>query len=760
MKKSLLAVLLLASAVSAWAFDPFTVKDIRIEGIQRIEAGTVFSYLPVKVGEQMTDEKATESVKALFATGFFKDVRVEPREGILVVVVEERPAIAAIEFSGIKAFNKDDLTKSLRSIGLAESLIFDRAMLDRAEQELKRQYLGMGFYDAIIRTSVSPQERNRVSIHFTVDEGDKAKIRKINILGTKAFSEDELLDQFVLTTPGFFTWYTKNDQYSKQKLSADLENLKSFYLDQGFLEFTIESTQVSISPDRQGIYITIGLSEGERYTVSSVKLAGNLILPDEDIRKLVTVFPGDVYSRAKLTETTKAISDRLANVGYAFANVNAVPELDKIKHQANFTILVDPGQRVSVRRIDVTGNSRTRDEVIRREIRQMESAWYEGDKINKSRTRVDNLGFFDEVTIETPPVPGVTDQVDVNVKVKEKATGSLMLGAGFSSAEKVTLSASISQDNLFGSGKFTSVQVNTSKYYRTYAFSYTDPYYTIDGVSRGFDLYHRTTQTGGLSLGQYDSKSTGGGVRYGFPLTEDDYIRFGFGLDRTNIKTFDDTPQVWKDYIAQFGSTTDSITTSLGWSRNTIDSRIYPTAGAALSAGVDVGLPGTNNALKYYKVNVNASRYFPVTNRQAIMLSASYGYGAGYGNMPLPFTKNFYAGGIGSVRGYDSYSLGPIDASTGSRLGGDRQILFNAEYLFPMPGMNKDRSVRLGAFFDAGQVWGKGEKMHVQDMRASVGLSLNWSSPIGPLKFSYGNPVNKKDGDKTQRFQFTVGTAF
>lgn len=761
MKKNLLAGLVAALFVTtASAFDPFVVKDIRVEGIQRTEAGTVFSYLPVRVGDQLTDEKAAQAIKTLFATGFFKDVRLEIDGDVLVVIIEERPAIAAIDFSGMKSFKKEDLIKSLKEIGLAESRIFDRALLERAEQELKRQYLGLGHYAAEVKTTVTPLERNRVGISFAIDEGEKARIKQINIVGANAFDERELLDLFVLRTPNWLTWYTKNDQYSKQKLSGDLETLRSFYLDRGYLEFGIDSTQVSISPDKQDIYISVSLSEGEKYSVSAVRLAGELLLPEGELTKLVKVKPGDAYSREKMTETTKAISERLGNEGFAFANVNAAPEIDKDKHQVAFTIFVDPGRRISVRRINVVGNTRTRDEVVRREMRQAEGAWYEGDKINKSRTRVDRLGYFDEVTVETPAVPGVTDQVDVNVKVKEKPTGNVMIGAGFSSSEKVTLSGSVQQDNLFGSGKSVAVQLNTSKYQKTYAFSHTDPYYTIDGVSRGFDVYRRATNTDGLVLGQFNSSSFGGGVRYGMPLTEDDYVNFGVSVDATKLTLFTNSPQRWLDYVATYGNSMTTMLVSGGWGRNTIDSQIYPTQGSIFGVNGEVGLPGGTNAIKYVRTTLNHLRYVPFGKGNALKIGGEFGVASAYGGRPLLFTKNFYAGGIGSVRGYDSSSLGPVDQATGARLGGTRKLTATAEYLFRMPGLGQDKSVRLGAFVDGGQVWGADDKMRLSDLRYSAGASATWNSPFGPLKFSYARALNAKSEDKKQALQFTMGSVF
>jgi len=754
-----LFALILASSASA--FTPFVVRDIRVEGIQRTEAGTVFSYLPVKVGDTLTEDMAAQAIKALFATGFFKDVRLEVEGEVLVVLIEERPAISSLEFVGVKAFDKEQLRKGLREVGLAESRIFDRSLVERAEQELKRQYLSQGHYAAEITTTVTPLERNRVGITFGVNEGEIAKIRQINIVGAKAYREKNLLENFKLTTPGWLTWYTKNDQYSKQKLSGDLEVLRSWYLDRGYLEFNIESTQVSISPDKQDIYITINISEGEQYTVSGVKLAGELLLPEDQLLKMVTIKPGKLFSREEVTLTTKAISERLSNDGYAFANVNAAPEVDKEKKQVAFTLFVDPGRRVYVRRIQVQGNTRTRDEVIRREMRQMEAAWYDGEKINKSRARVDKLGYFDEVTVETPAVPGTTDQIDLNVNVKEKPTGNMMLGAGLSSSEGLVFSGSVNQQNLFGSGKHVGVGFNTSKINKLYSLSYTDPYYTVDGVSRGFDAYYRNTDTQkSTSIASYATNSFGGGVRYGFPIGEDNFINFGLAIDSTEIKTTVNTPARFRAFIDEHGSRYSGLIGTLGWAKDTLDSRIYPMKGYVAKVGGEVAAGG--GKLGYYRANLGYQQFFPIGRDYTLMLNGEFGFADGLRGDPLPFWKYYYAGGVGSVRGYKPGSIGPQDIETEDRLGGSRRFVGNAEFLFPMPGSGQDKSVRLGAFFDAGRIWGGQTTAFAGDdgMRYSVGLSLAWTSPLGPLKFSLGQPINKKDGDDVQRLQFQMGTMF
>jgi len=763
MKSKLLpgVIAALFAASPVLAFEPFVVKDIRVEGIQRTEAGTVFSYLPVKVGERFSEDKASQAIKSLFATGFFKDVRIEVESDVIIVLVDERPAISQVDFVGIKEFDKEALKKGLKEVGLAESRIFDRAVLERAEQELKRQYLSKGLYGVQITTTVTPLERNRVGVNFNVVEGDAAKIRQISILGNKVFKEKELVELFSLTTPGLMTWYSKSDQYSKQKLSADIEALRSFYLNRGYLDFSIDSTQVSITPDKKDIYITLSITEGEKYTVSDVKLAGNMVLPEADLQKLVKLKAGETFVRDDVTATTKAISDRLGNEGYAFANVNAAPEVDKVKREVAFTFFVDPGRRVYVRKISFAGNARTRDEVLRREIRQMEGAWYDGAAINRSKVRLDRLGYFEDVTIETPAVAGVTDQVDANFTVKERATGNLMLGAGFSSAEKVILSASIAQQNLFGTGNAMTLQMNTGRINRTIALSFTNPYWSIDGVSMGWDIYQRNVDPTSLSVATYKSSSIGGGVRFGYPIAEDDRINFGLSVDQTTIKVYDTSPAPYISFVNTFGDTARSLVATAGWGRDRRDSFLYPTSGVYQRASVEVATPVLD--MRYVRASYQHQRWFPFGGGHALMLNGDLGYAHGYDGKELPFYKNFYAGGIGSVRGYQQSTLGPhyTDSSGYVRsLGGNRRAIANAEYYFPMPGGGKDKSMRLSVFADTGYVWAADDKVRASDLRYSTGLAFSWSSPVGPLKFSLGHALKKEEGDRTQKFQFQLGTVF
>lgn len=776
MKKKLLAgVIATLVAVSASAFEPFTVKDIRVDGIQRTEAGTVFSYLPIKVGDTMTDEKAAQAIKALFATGFFKDVRIEIDGGVVVVAVEERPAIAQIDFVGLKEFDKEQLTKGLKEAGFAISRSFDRSMLERAEQELKRQYLTRGKYGVAITTTVTPLERNRVSVNFSIDEGVAAKIKQINIVGNQSFDEDDLLENFQLQTPNWVSWYTKNDQYSKQKLSADLETLRSFYLNRGFLEFNVESTQVSISPDKKDIYIAINISEGERYLVSSIKLAGDLILPEDEFRAAMKIKPGDVFSRESLNESTKVISEKLSAKGYAFANVNAAPELNKEKRQVAFTVFVDPGRRTYVRRINIAGNTKTRDEVIRQEMRQMEGGWYDDERVKLSRQRIDKTDYFSEVNVETPPVPGTTDQVDVNVSVTEKSTGSVSVGAGYSQSEGVILSGAISQSNIFGSGKFVSLQVGTGKINRAIGIGYTNPYFTVDGVSQGFDLYHKRTDPQDLGY-VYATESTGGGVRFGIPISEKQSISFGAGIDYTKV-TIDYhkedsnhnlvTPLQYRKFSDEFCNSQDScanvsLPLTAGWKYDTKDSAINPTRGAYQSLAFEVSPAGD---IKYYKATYQHQRFFPVTRNWTLMLNGELGYAKGLGGQAMPFYKNFYAGGPGSVRGYEASSLGPYQLDSDGdvvHLGGTKRVIFNAELSVPVPGFGADKSLKFGPFFDAGQVFGEsgGEVKDAGSIRMSAGLAATWISPLGPFKFSLAQPLNDSNDDKLQRFQFQMGQTF
>jgi len=756
--KALLALFAALFAHVALAFEPFVVKDIRVEGVQRTEAGTVFSYLPIKVGDRVDDEKASAAVKALYATGFFRDVRLESENGVLVVIVQERPTISQIDIAGTKEFDKDTLKKALKDIGIAESRIFDRSALERAEQEFKRQYINRGYYAVKVTTTVTPQERNRVAINFTVEEGQPSKIANINIVGASAFPEKTLTNEMQLSTPGWLTWYTKNDQYSKQKLQADLETLRSYYTNRGYLEFAVDSTQVSITPDKQDIYITINITEGPRYTVSDVQLAGELLLPEAELMRLVQVRPGDVYSREKLTQSTKALSDRLGSDGYAFANVNAVPDIDRVKRTAGFTFFVDPGRRVYIRRINISGNSKTRDEVIRRELRQLEGAWYDAARIERSKVRIQRLNFFEDVNIETPAVPGSPDQVDIEVTVTEKSTGNLLAGVGYSSADGIVLSGSISQNNIFGSGNALAFSINSSRVNRAIGLSFTEQYWTTDGVSRTLELYDKNVDPSSLPIAQYSSSTFGGAVGFGVPITETDSINFGGRVEHTKVTLFDQSPPSYFQFVKDFGTSTNSYILTAGWSRDSRDSILFPSRGVLQSLFGELALPIGD--LTYYKVNYLIQWFTPMPLNTVLMLRGDFGYGGGLENKTLPFFKAYYGGGVGSVRGYETASLGPQDIQ-GNVIGGREKIIANAELFFPLPGAKaNDQSVRLSVFTDAGMIRDAGLQPELESFRYSAGVGVAWNSPVGPLKLSYAYPLKKKKGDRIQNFQFQVGTIF
>lgn len=769
------AAALLTLAHAAWALEPFRVQDIRVEGLQRVEAGTVFASMPLRVGDDYNDDKGASAIRALYSLGLFKDVRLEADGNVLVVVVEERPSIAAVEFVGTKEFDKDVLQKAMRDVGLAEGRPFDRALADRAEQELKRQYISRSLYGAEVVTTVTPIERNRVNLTFSVTEGEAAKIDEIRIVGNKAFSESTLRDQFDQDTGGWMSWYTKSDRYARSKLNADLETLRSYYLQRGYLDFRIDSTQVAISPDKQKISLVVNIHEGERFVVSGVNLVGNYLDREDEFKSLVKIKAGEPYNAELVTETTKEFSEHFSNFGFAFARVEAVPEIDRENNRVAFVLQAEPSRRAYVRRIHVAGNERTRDEVIRREFRQYESSWYDGDKIKLSRDRVDRLGFFTEVDVDTQEVPGSPDQVDLVVSVKEKPTGAVTLGAGFSSAEKVTLSFGIKQENAFGSGNYLGLDVNTSKYNRTLVLSTTDPYFTQDGISRTIDLFYRTSRPYSYyyddqevdDSDMYKIINRGGSVRFGVPFSERDTVYFGAGYEQTKIERGIYMPLQYEPYA---GSNNTAVPLTLGWGRDSRDSALAPNSGRYQRLNAEWSALGD---LKYVKANYQFQQYIPINKAWTFALNAELGWGKGMGGKDFPIFKNFYAGGLGSVRGFEQGSLGKPsrcyigengapNCSDGykSYVGGAKKAVFNAELIAPFPGAGNDKTLRWFTFVDVGNVYGEDDPIRANDLRASAGVGLSWISPLGPLRLAWANPIRKKDGDELQKIQFQIGTSF
>ena len=734
----------------------FVIKDIRVEGLQRTDPGTVFGALPFRIGDTYNDEKGSTALRALFATGLFKDVRIEIEDQVVVVIVDERAVIATVSFVGLKEFETDTLLKSLRDAGIGEGLPYDKALIDRAEQEIKRQYLSRSLYGAEVVTTVTPLERNRVNITFTMTEGDPARISEVRIVGAKAFSESKLLSQFEVSSSGWLSWYTKADRYSRAKLNADLETLRAYYLNRGYLDFAIESTQVTISPDKQNITITITVHEGQPFTVTGVRLEGDYLGREGEFQSLIKVRPGLPYRGDDVTATVRAFSDLYATFGFAFARVEPRTEIDRDTGRVVVIFSSAPQRRVYVRRIEIAGNTRTRDEVIRREFRQFESAWYDGAKIKLSRERLERLGYFKEVNIETREVAGAPDQVDLIVTVEEKPTGNLQVGAGYSSAEGLALSASIKQENVFGSGQYLGFDINTARTSRTLALSTLDPYYTLDGISRGIDLYYRNSSPLNTFGNSFQVSNWGGLVRYGVPFTEVDTVFFGIGFEQTQIADDVFLPNSYFLYREEFGPTSNAFPMTIGWSRDQRNSAVLPTNGRYYRANADLSLIGD---VQFVRLNGQVQQFTPLPLGMTLGLNAEIGWGFAVGSRPYPVFKNFYGGGLGSVRVFEQGSLGIIDP-TGAYIGGTRKANANAQLFFPLPGTGLDKSLRLFTFFDTGNVWGEDETVSFSSLRASIGVGVSWISPMGPLTLSYGWPVVSEPTDRIQPFQFQIGTRF
>ena len=766
--KSIL-VLAIGFCLNAYAADSFVVKDIRVEGLQRVEPGTVFSYLPVQVGDKFTEEKGAEAIKTLYSTGFFRDVQIQAQGDVLIVIVDERPTISRIEFTGMKEFEPEVVRKSLKAVGVAEARFYDKALIDKAEQELKRQYVGKGMFAAEVVATVTPIERNQVAIYFNIDEGPVAKIEEINFIGNEAFSEGTLRGEMQLKTGGWLSWYSKDNLYSKQKLTADLETIRSYYLNRGYLEFVIDSTQVSITPDKKGIYLTISIREGKKFTVKDVRLAGELLGKEDQFKQLIVLKPGDTFSSAKLTESTKAIAELLGSYGYAFATINPQPDIRREVAEVDLTLVVDPGRRIYVRKVDISGNAKTRDMVIRREMRQFESSWFDGDKIELSKKRLNRLGYFTETDISTQDVPGSPDQVDVNVKVSEKPTGAISIGAGFSSTEKLILTAGINQDNAFGTGTAVGLNVAVGKINQNLTLSNYDPYFTEEGISRYTDLYYRSSKPlYYVGDPDYQIKSVGSNIKFGVPYTEVDRVFFGTGAEAFQIQTTSNTPVPYLTYAQSYGIappgypgtlTTWNVPLTVGWSRDGRDSALIPSDGSLEQLNGEVGTPVGN--MTFYRVYGQYQKYHSFSKGNILSFNGEVGYGQGYGNHPFPITKNYFVGGIGSVRGYAPGSLGPQYYNTiigaYQPTGGQSKIVTNLEYTVPVPGSGVDKTLRVFGFVDGGNAFGQHLNLV---LRYSYGLGISWISPLGPLKFSYGIPVKTQPTDNIQRLQFQVGTAF
>jgi outer membrane protein insertion porin family len=799
------------TAALAEAFSPFTVADIRVDGLQRIAAGTVFTYMPIERGDTVDSAKVADAIRALYKTGFFEDVRVEKQGDILVVQVTERPAINKLTISGNKDIKTEDLTKGLTEIGLSEGGTFDRLALDRVTQELTRQYNNRGKYNVEITPTVTRLDRNRVDVTIAVKEGAAARIRHINLVGNEKFEEKDLRDSWESRESNWKSFYKRDDQYSREKLSGDLEKLNSFYLDRGYIDFNIDNTQVEISPNRQDMFITAGLTEGEQYKVSKVDVTGDTILPKAEVEKRVLVKPGQVFSRRLLEISSDSIAAMLGNVGYAFAHVNTAPDIDKENKTVGINLQVVPGPRVNVRRIVFKGNTRTSDEVLRREMRQFEGSWYSQAALDRSKIRLQGLGFFESVDVDTQPVPGTPDQVDVVVNVKETTSGSFVFGLGYSQLSGLTTQIQLSQNNFLGTGNRVSVQANRNSFLKRYDFSFVNPYFTDSGVSLGYNLWWREFDNSNYNTAQFNSTSGAAQVVLGIPITETDTISAMLGVDSNEVFAYrGSAPDPLVDYIDAVGNRTfHTLRGQLGWSRNTLDNFLTPNTGMLQRFSAEVALPGST--VEYYKLNYEISKFWRLNRHLVLNTRAEIGYGDSYGkdftrnvcftpgsfqdtdNNPatpvvyvpgpaptepcettspdftrtitatgLPFFENFYAGGVRSVRGFSDNTLGPRAAVAGSGylqpVGGAVKTVGSVEMFFPT--LINSPGARVSAFLDIGNVYAGRGDFDAGELRASTGVAVLWRSPMGPISISYAFPLRKDDTDQLERLQFTFGGVF
>jgi len=762
MKKLASLIISLLYASNAFSFDAFEVKDIRLEGLQRISAGTVFNYLPVKVGESISNEEATNAIRALFKTGFFKDVRLEREGDVLVVFVAERPAVAEINIEGNDDIPTDQLKSALKDMGLAQGRVFDRAVLEIIERELKRQYYSLGKYGVKVTTSAKPLNRNRIAVNINIAEGEEAEVFAINIVGNKSYDSHEILKLLNLGDVGIFGG---RENYSKQVLAGDLETLRSFYMDRGHINFDINSTQVALTPDKQDVYVTVNITEGDIFTVRDVTVRGKEIITEEMLADLVEISKGELFSRKKVTKTRKNITDRLAELGYPFSNVNVAPDIDNDSRTVGLGIFIDPGRRVYVRKVNISGNAKTRDEVIRREMRQFENDWLSTESVSTSQKRLNRTGFFSNVSVETPVVPGTIDQVDLNVKVEERSTGNLSFGLGFSDTQGAIINFSLTQDNFVGTGKRVSLGIDNSDSTRQYSMGITNPYYTIDGVSRRFSFVSREIDAEDADISNYLVNTNSLILSYGIPLSEISRTNIGLSYEQTELITSSTSASQITTFI-QSNNNQDHVydlyKLSGSWVRDTRNKALIADQGSKTLVSYEATIPGSD--LEFYKAGLDFTKFFTISEGYTFMYNLEMDYGTAYGDTTeLPPFERFFAGGTRSVRGYEGNSLGNAATtkdSKGDPLGGDRRLITSLELILPNPFSEKSQDMRLSTFIDGGYVWGPGDKVDLGELRYSAGVSLIWLAPVGILRFSLATALNEEPTDETTSFQFSLGSAF
>ncbi|ALM54487.1 outer membrane protein assembly factor BamA [Halomonas huangheensis] len=774
-----MATLLTACAQAAHAA-PFTVSDIRVEGLQRVSAASVFNAFPISTSDQVNDQELASAAQQLFATGLFEDIHLAREGDVLIIEVEERPTITQLNIEGNEQLTDEDLRSGLKQAGISEGQVLQLSTIDEMRRELEGLYQSQGRYSARIDADVKPVGEGRVSVDINITEGTVAKIRQINIVGNEAFSDEVLLDQFELEDdPGLFFGWFSSDDYSREALAGDLERLRSWYLDRGYVNFEITSSQVSISPDKSRIFVTVNVNEGKRYKIGSISFLGDLQLAEKQARELLQIHSGDIFSRSKVVASSEAMRSRLGAEGFAFAQVDGVPEVRADGETVDLSFQVTPGRRAYVRRIQFVGNTTTRDEVLRREMIQAEGAPASTESISQSRQRLERLGFFKQVDVQTEPVPGEPDQLDVTYNVEEQPSGSISASLGYSQSAGVIYGASLSQNNFLGSGNRVNVGAQKSDTYTSVNFGFTDPYWTLDGISRGYNFYYRETDYEDSDISTYSTDALGAGINFGYPINELSRMNFGANIETLEIKTYDDTPSEIERYVQDQGENADTLSLTSSWTRNNLNRGIMPTAGSYQRLSLELAVPGSD--AEYYKARAEARKFFPLNESQtwSLKFSGEVGYADSFNDDPYPFYENFLSGGLGSVRGYTSNTLGPLttERSDGDddTLGGNVLMQGSMELIFPMPFVEDKRSIQPSLFVDAGNTFltscydvldedkdrqNCDSGVDLGELRYSAGVAVSWLTPVGPLTFSLAEPLNAKDDDDTQVFQFSLGQTF